>query len=355
MDTECLVVGASVVGGVTAREAAKKGVRTVLLADSHGIGKNGKCTCIVSASGLPKTGIKYGEAVLHEITGANIRHGSACMTVRKKETAAFVLDRFKLDAQSVGQAEDAGAEIKKGARFAGFKEGTATTAAGEIKTEILIGTDGIASSVARECSFPPLEKIAVAWEGEYANAKIGEPEMVDVFLDFPGLFGWAVPAGEKTVRVGLAGGTNENLQAHKQRLLQKGEIKKMLGGTEKVREFYHSIPLKCRSVTQKENVLLVGDAAGQAKATTGGGIVFGSLCALEAAGQAKAFLEGGGELAYERAWREKYGKTLARHTQIREALDGIPGILRSAGLSAAGLLGVGRLLEAKGDMDFITR
>ena len=50
MKTESLVVGASVVGGVAARELAKKGMATVIVTDKPHVGKYGKCTSIISAS-----------------------------------------------------------------------------------------------------------------------------------------------------------------------------------------------------------------------------------------------------------------------------------------------------------------
>ena len=54
-----------------------------------------------------------------------------------------------------------------------------------------------------------------------------------------------------------------------------------------------------RQKAQKENILLIGDAAAQVKATTGGGIIQG-LTAAECA--ANSISE---NISYEKAWREK--------------------------------------------------
>ncbi len=354
MKTECLVVGASVIGGAVATKLAKKGLDTMILSDKPSVGKGGKCTSIISASGLPKTGINYQPAVLHEIFGANIRCGKACLTVRRKSPVAYVLDRFKLDALSVGQAQDAGAELKTSARFEKWEPATKTahTAAGPIQTDYLVGADGIASNVARQSGFPALERFVVAWEGEYENALLKEPDVVDVFLDIPGLFGWAVPAGEKTVRVGLATKTAAQLQHHKKRLLQNASVHSMLAGATKVREFHHTIPLRYRKQTQKNNVMLVGDAAGQVKATTGGGIVFGSLCARELADATRAHMDGGA-LDYETRWRQKYAGPLDGHRRIRQLLDVMPPSLAAIGLQTFSAIGGSGFLEKRGDMDFI--
>lgn len=354
MKTESLVVGASVIGGVTARELARRGIDTVLLSDKTGVGKDGKCTSIISAFGLPKTGIDFQEARLHDIYGANIRCKNACLTVSRNQPVAYVLDRFRLDQLSVEQAQDAGAELKTSARFENWNAAThaAKTAVGEFQTDYLVGADGLASTVAQKTGFPPLEHLVVAWEGEFEDAAIKEPGLVDVFLDVPGLFGWAVPAGDKTVRVGLATKTAVQLQHHKHRLLQEPVVHAMLKNAEKVREFHHAIPLAYRFQTQKQNVMLVGDSAGQVKATTGGGIVFGSLCAHELADAVKTHADGGA-LNYEDRWRNKYAKTLNDHHKIRRLLDVLPSPLTAFGVNVFSALGGRSLLEKRGDMDFI--
>lgn len=374
MKTECLVVGASVIGGAVATKLSKKGLHTVILSDKPGVGKDGKCTSIISASGLPRTGINYKPAVLHEIFGANIRCGNAHMAVRRKEPVALVLNRFQLDELSVAQAQDAGAELKTSARFEKWEpienrnaaetgknannqnayNGMAQTAAGPIKTDYLIGADGIASNVARQCAFPALEHFVVAWEGEYESAALKEPDLVEVFLDIPGLFGWAVPAGPTTVRIGLATPNAVLLAHHKARLLQNPAILPMLKGAHKVREFHHTIPLRYRRQTQRGNVCLVGDAAGQVKATTGGGIVFGAVCAQELADAVHHHAEGG-PLDYERIWRQKYAGALDGHRHIRKLMDFSPFALSGIGLRLFSALGGKGLLEQNADMDFIIR
>jgi flavin-dependent dehydrogenase len=74
--------------------------------------------------------------------------------------------------------------------------------------------------------------------------------------------------------------------------------------------------------TVGERVLAVGDAAGQVKPTSGGGIYFGMLSAREAADTAaEALRQGtltrGGLEAYERRWRGRLGLDLTLGTLFR--------------------------------------
>jgi flavin-dependent dehydrogenase len=78
---------------------------------------------------------------------------------------------------------------------------------------------------------------------------------------------------------------------------------------------YGAIPLKPLSRTSAERMIVVGDAAGQVKPTSGGGIYYGLLCADIAAGTLHQALADGDLTAkrlsgYERAWRRKLGQEL---------------------------------------------
>ena len=61
--------------------------------------------------------------------------------------------------------------------------------------------------------------------------------------------------------------------------------------------------------------MLVGDAAGQVKATSGGGVVFGGLCA-KIAGQHFS-----NPFRYDVEWRMRYGPDLGLHRMVRNYLN----------------------------------
>ena len=62
----------------------------------------------------------------------------------------------------------------------------------------------------------------------------------------------------------------------------------------------------------KWNVLLAGDAAGQVKSTTGGGVVFGGNCAALAGRHATS------PERYELEWRLRYGLDLGLHKAVHD-------------------------------------
>ena len=119
--------------------------------------------------------------------------------------------------------------------------------------------------------------------------------------------------------------------------------------TTKDAEIHHgSIPLTPPACTYGERLLAVGDAAGQTKPTTGGGIFYGLIGADIAADVLhQALLDGdltAGRLSgYERAWRRKLGGELrtgywARRLYERlsgEQIDLIFKIIKSSGIDEA--------------------
>ncbi|MEM4255437.1 MAG: NAD(P)/FAD-dependent oxidoreductase [Candidatus Norongarragalinales archaeon] len=351
---DCVVVGASCVGGMTARAIASKGASVALLEEHARPGKFNKCTALVSASGLERIGVDFKKTVLNEIHGAIVHSPRVSFSVQTKTPVAFVLDRQAFDEKCVGEAINKGAELflNAGARKLSQNGGLSiTTPSGEFHSRVVVGADGLGSFVARESGLPPFRRFASAWEAEYSFTQ-ETPDKVHVFLDqsiAPNFFAWSVPVNESTARVGLATTNPSALNSGKRKLLKKmglGEEKK------KGREFNYSIPLFPRSKTQKDSVILVGDAAGQVKSTTGGGIVFGGLCGQQAASAIENYFENG-VLDYEQRWRKAYEKTFRMHWLLHSKLFSLPNVGLDFAFAFAKLSGVPFALERIGDMDFV--
>ena len=127
-----------------------------------------------------------------------------------------------------------------------------------------------------------------------------------------GSFGWVVPFmrdDQAYARVGVA--TSENPMIPLQALLRDLEEDRLIPPQEiRVRSWV--IPMTPIRRTYGERVLAVGDAAGQVKPTTGGGLFYGLLCAKMAAEMAIQSCESGDFREeflsqYERAWRRRLG------------------------------------------------
>jgi digeranylgeranylglycerophospholipid reductase len=318
------VVGASAIGCLAAKHLARKGFKVRAFEEDAGPGKGGKCTGIVSLRGLKQIGVQYEDCVLNTIDEALIHSPNHSFNVRRKSVAK-VIDRQKFDEQCFLEAQGEGAEFL-------FKKRVKRLPKGPV-----IGADGASSTVARLAGFPPIKEFVSCFERECELENDGR---VHVYLDaelFPGFFGWVVPVNAKTARVGFGSTDFSRVKASKKRFLEKTGA-----GTAK-REFYALIPRTSRTKTREGRATLVGDAAGQTKATTGGGLVFGSKCAR--------LVE---RSDYEAAWRRECS-ALKWHARARRFLDARDNKGLDALAGAGGLLGAGRFLSAFGDMDEILR
>ena len=151
--------------------------------------------------------------------------------------------------------------------------------------------------------------------GAQAKVEIKALDEVEVYLGqeiAPGFFAWLVPTSPSTALVGLLSRHNPAFYLRKliSSLNAQGKIASDEGSPS-----YRGIPLEPLSRTYGKRLLIVGDAAGQTKPTTGGGIYYGLMCADIAArilGRAleKDDLSARSLANYEREWKKKLGLEL---------------------------------------------
>jgi geranylgeranyl reductase family protein len=360
MNFDVIIAGAGSAGSLCARECAELGLETLVLEEHSFVGKQRKCTALVSKNGLELLDVDFAKSVLNEVCGARFYSSRFQMRFRSKQTQACVLDRQKFDEQCAFEAKRAGAQLRLKTRVLGVKqtgEGVAVkTNNGVFRSKLLVGCDGVSSTVASCAGFPQVEKIVVGWETEFEKAVVSETDSVNLFFDsvkYPGFFAWLVPVSQTSCRVGVAV-KGSSLEKAKNSVLSEKIVANAIAHAKKTREFTHAIPISIRENTQAGRILLAGDAAGQVKATTGGGVVFGGLCAFEAANSAKRFLDGG-SLDYEKNWRAKCGKTLALHYGLRKTLNSLDNDALDACFLAGKLFATEFLLSNFGDMEFILK
>ncbi|MCL5011768.1 MAG: FAD-dependent monooxygenase, partial [Candidatus Marsarchaeota archaeon] len=270
--------------------------------------------------------------------GAVIHSKHFSFRVERRTPVAVVLDRQKLDEEVIKEGVESGAELKLKTRLEGIKKNKAETSRGRLDFDYLIGADGVSSTTASILKLPEIKRKVLCYEAEFKGKN--EEKLVDVYLDseqFPGFYGWIVPAGAET-KTGFGTTEIKKIKEIRKKFLQRSEIRKF---KKLNRDFHAFIPMKREALYKKNNVLLVGDAAGQVKSTTGGGIVFGGLGAMTAVKKLDY---------YEKEWRKQ--KTLKRHLLIRSIADKLGNNLLDSAVFSAGF-GFNKILEAFGDMDFI--
>jgi geranylgeranyl reductase family protein len=325
------VIGAGPAGLLCAKEAALNGQPVTVYEEHHEIGQPVQCTGLVSKKGLDALGVDYEESVVNKVRGARIFSPSAEMIeVKRNEDQAFLLDRASFDQEIAQEASAEGAVIVRGERVT------------RKKGDVMVAADGansiIAKSLGLERNFIRAYQVTTALERQ--------EDMVEMHFGSwaPHFFAWIVPESPVQCRVGVGvkGGNP------KQALMEFVKDRKLKVDFEE--ELAGLIPVFSEQPTvfPEKNVLLVGDAAGQVKASTGGGIAVGGFCgriAGEVLGRELPLQD------YEKTWKSEFKNELIAHQKIHKLLSSLSSRQKDELFETAIEEGVAHIIQHYGDMD----
>jgi len=341
---DVVVVGAGPAGSIAAKHAAMAGARTLVIEEHTASGSPVQCTGLVSSKTLDVCNIEPGAWVYQNIKGARIfSPDDSSISIGGEKVRAYVIDRKIFDRCLLQRAAEAGADVMMKTKAVGLRpwsgpgpgqglrsgpgndrgkkvlEVITNGKRFDIYTGVVIGADGVQGSIARWSALGQVRKFLSGVQIETAY-DVENTDHVEVFLgsDVPGFFAWAVPVSENTARIGLCvdpAKTHMSAYEHLKRFLHTNPRMKERAGKGCSDMLVGCIPLGSQSRTVADGVIITGDAAGQVKPTSGGGVYMGALCA-KIAGEvaAKAALSGdtlaGSLMEYDRRWREVVGREL---------------------------------------------
>ena len=312
------VIGAGPTGCMAAKYAAKAGASTILLEEHAGAGWPVQCAGLLGQEAMAESELSPGPHILHAMRGAAVfSPGGQRLDFKAKAARAWVVDRRLFDQAMLAQAAAMGADIHLCANVRKIRRERERSilmlaGGGEIESKVVISAEGVSALLARRAGISPPQMILSGAQIQAAFA-VDDPEKAEVHLGVaPGLFAWVIPLDEGSSRIGLCARDHgcEQLRS----FLRTGIIKKRLRGSP-VALNVGGLPLGPAAVTAVEGLLAVGDAAGQVKPTSGGGIYPGLVAAKIAGGvAAAAALEGDGSalrlMEYDRLWRAALGREL---------------------------------------------
>lgn len=373
-ETDVVVVGAGVGGGTVAAEIARSGHRVILCEEHAEVGVPSHCSGHVGISAFHKLGLEVPPNLIeNKIRGAVFHSPSGFQFELEREApVTWVLNRKGFDGYLAKLATSAGAELCPETRVTRLLvEDTSIRAFAQqrralkqITAQMVVDASGVGSPLARFMGLveqPPSMFVN--------SAQISVAEVRDVDLDFvelyfgqnfaPGFFAWIIPRRDGSAKVGVAcAGTNARLMLDKFTRTHPVASRK-LKHVDLDRATFHPIPVGgAVSRSYAERYLVTGDAAGQVKATTGGGIVFGIICGRAAAKAVNAALSQRNFSArslscYEREWRRTLDFDLRVMSLLRRMLYQIPDHDVDRVFRAAARLGAPEILsKGTDDIDF---
>ena len=316
---DVVVAGGSIAGLLCAREIADANNTVLVIEEDYEIGTPEHCGGLVSIKGLDKLGvIPFSKTFDHLIESATINapNGNSFSINSEKQKVAEI-SRRELDKQIAHQAQKNGAVIKVRTSFQELTKDGVRTKEGEVKCKIFVDARGVSSLVQKD-----REGILSSAQYEiYADwIKKGR---VEVFFDqekYPGFFAWIIPSGEGKGKVGVAGKGIKVSEVLEEILEKKGNYST-------IRKIFAPIWIKgpIKKFVEGKTVI-IGDAAGQAKPTTSGGIYTSGMGGVLAGRAISKFLKTNNESdleEYQKQWTKQFGEEFEKQIMARKVLERI--------------------------------
>ncbi|MGB0036276.1 MAG: NAD(P)/FAD-dependent oxidoreductase [Candidatus Acidiferrales bacterium] len=259
-------------------------------------------------------------SIVNEIRRMEIFTDGRAATIELKHPD-LIIERRALIQGLAEEAQRTGVRVEMGRRFHSLHpngrglvlevERCGDGAREEIHADNIVGGDGALSSVARAAGWAPLETVPLV-QAIVPLPKDMATDTARVWFvpqDTP-YFYWLIPESPARGALGLIGETGPETRGHLERFLEKRKLDAIEYQAARIPVYKRWVPV--RRQIGGGSVYLVGDAAGQVKVTTIGGIVTGFRGAL---GVAEAILNGGSSRELRNLRRE-----LDLHLLLRRSL-----------------------------------
>ncbi|MGA7897465.1 MAG: NAD(P)/FAD-dependent oxidoreductase [Nitrososphaeraceae archaeon] len=331
---DVIIAGGSISGLLAARElSSHNGISVLVLEEDYEVGTPEHCGGLVSMSAVEKLQIlPSATSIQNKVRKAEILSPSNGFDIDAGNQKVIVLDRREFDKQIAFEAQDYGAEIRVRCSVRSVVELThdfesnnindgniylVSTSEGEMKCKYFIDARGVGSVIRKN-------RTGALQTAQYeVYAPWIDSDAIEVKFDnirFPGFFAWIIPTDSGKGKVGVGGRAINVVDALKSYLNSKGSRYNI------VRKVYSPIwvmgPLESFLCGRK--YLIVGDAAGQTKPTTAGGIFtcgMGGILAGKAT--ANAINTSDQELLkeYEREWFSEFNSEFKKMLLARKLLE----------------------------------
>ena len=286
------VVGGSAAGLFTASILARQGISVRVFERIETLEPDER-TLIVTDRMRALLGRAAQKSVLNEIRRFELFTDGRSATISLKHPD-LIIERRTLIQGLAQEVQQAGATVELGRRFhALHSNGRGMVleidrcndgGREEVHADTIVGGDGASSRVAQAAGWAPLETVPLV-QAIVSLPQDMSPDTARVWFvpqDTP-YFYWLIPESPTRAALGIIGETGAETRSHLEKFLEKRKLEPIGFQAARIPVYKRWVPVHRR--VGQGSVYLVGDAAGQVKVTTVGGIVTGFRGALGVAQQ----------------------------------------------------------------------
>jgi len=316
---DVVIAGGSIAGLLCAREITSEGFSVLVIEEDYEIGTPEHCGGLVSIAGLEELGvIPFRKTYEHMIEFAKITSPNGnSFTINSKKQKVVEISRRELDKQIAFQAQKNGAMIKVRTSFQEITDRGIRTNEEKIDCKIFVDARGISSLIQKNRN----GVLSSAQYEIYADwIKKGKVEVIFDQEKHPGFFAWVIPSNEGKGKVGVAGKGINVAETLEKILEQKGNYST-------IRKIFAPIWVNGPIEDFVEGkTVIIGDAAGQAKPTTAGGIFTSGMGGVYAGQAISKFLKTNNRSdlnEYQKKWTDRFGNEFEKQVFARKILERI--------------------------------
>jgi digeranylgeranylglycerophospholipid reductase len=319
---DVIIVGAGPAGSHAAYKLAASGHSVAVFEEKSAPGLDVCCTGIVSTECFRSLDLST-DVILAQASSAKFfSPWGRCLRLQSAEAQAYVVDRLLLDKAIASKAQSQGAQYFFSSLVTDVVPGEDTVQVealcsrcrGVFSARSVVLATGFRPKLIRKLGLGKIRNFLVGAQAEIDARNIDETEIYFGQEIAPGSFAWVVPTSTNRAYVGLLAAAQAKLHLRKflDTLFDQG---RMVSRAVEIRQ--KVIPLGTLARNYGNRLLVVGDAAGQVKPTSGGGIYLGHLGAEMAAEILDEALRSddltAGRLSrYQKLWKARMGRELSR-------------------------------------------
>ena len=347
------VIGAGPVGLKVGTILKKDGFDVEVFEEHREVGEPVNCGGLISRSGVEELGLNLDECLLNQVKGAHVYAPDGTkLTLKRRKTVAYVIDRKKFDQRFHNQAIKYGLDVRLNSRLINVRGNSLfleRDGHGEMKkSKIVIGADGVNSAVrnvmhGRTEMDNFIHTMQATAEGSF------DKDFAGVYFGkyIKGFFGWVIPESSTIAKIGIGTKLGENVsESFDKFLIDAGLDVEILERSSSL--IPSGLPMR---EPVKENMLIVGDAAFHTKATTGGGIITGLKAADICAESVMQHMKHGKSLFDYGKNLGEVNKELKMHWKIHNYLSGLSNEKMNKLFAKLQGAGIEEFLAEHGDMD----